>query len=301
MEKGMEELVDHKTYTRIFWDAMNFQLFEVDNHPFTLSKIVIGLFLLAAGYYLSKRASRTVQSRLFSRMQMEDSLQYALGRFTFYLFLIFSSLFTLHILNVPITIFAVVGSAVAIGVGFGSQNIIYNFISGLLVMIERPIRLGDFIEVDAISGVVEAIGIRSTVIITPSNARVIIPNTVFLEKNVINWTIGDQFQAATVRVGVGYESNVEEVRKACLDAMNETELVLKDRSLGVQFADFGDNGLLFDVNFWCMAGSTGQRRRVESDLRFQLHALFADRKISMPFPQRDVHLNISKPLEVKIQ
>ena len=294
------ELVERKTYTRLFWDVMNYQLFEVDNHPFTLSKIVIGLVLLTIGYLVSKRAARGVENRLFGRMQMEESLKYALGRFTFYLFLIFSSLFTLHILNVPITIFAVVGSAIAIGVGFGSQNIIYNFISGMLVMIERPIRLGDFVEIDTIAGTIHEIGIRSTMIITPANSRVIVPNTVFLEKAVTNWTLGDQIQAGTVRVGVGYDSDVELVKQTCLQAAQEVETVLKDQLVTVVFADFGDNALIFDLNFSCIAGTRGERRRVESEVRFKLHNLFQQKQISFPFPQRDVHLDSAKPIEVRV-
>lgn len=297
---AVEQLTDHKTYTRVFWDVMHYQLFEVDGHPFTLSKILIGLILLAVGYYFSRRAARAVEKRLFARMQMEESLRYALGRFTFYLFLIIVSLFTLRVLNVPVTIFAVVGSAIAIGVGFGSQNIIYNFISGLLVMIERPIRLGDYIELDSISGTVHEIGIRSTIIITPSSARVIVPNTVFLEKAVTNWTLGDQLQAGSVRIGVGYESDVEKVKQICLQAASEVDAILKDKSVGVGFSDFGDNALIFDVGFWCFASTTGQRKGVESALRYRLHALLTKNQISMPFPQREVHLGAAKPIEVRV-
>lgn len=294
------DLVERKTYTRLFWEVMNYQLFEVDGHPFTLSKIIMGLILLTIGYLVSRRAARGVENRLFTRMQMEESLKYALGRFTFYLFLIISSLFTLHVLNVPITIFAVVGSAIAIGVGFGSQNIIYNFISGLLVMIERPIRLGDFIELDTIAGTVQEIGIRSTMIITPANSRVIVPNTVFLEKAVNNWTLGDQIQSGNVRVGVGYESDVEVVRETCLEAARAVDAVLKNLPVTVMFSDFGDNALIFDLYFSCIAGTRGERRRIESDVRFKLHALFKERNISLPFPQRDVHLDASKPFDVRV-
>jgi small-conductance mechanosensitive channel len=130
---------------------------------------------------------------------------------------------------------------------------------------------------------------------------VIVPNTIFLEKNVTNWTLGDQIQSATVRVGVGYESDVKKVEQVCLQAMREVEPVLQDRDMVVRFSDFGDSALIFDVSFQCVAHTTGQRKRVESEVRFKLHELFAQNRISLPFPQRDVNLNVSNPLAVKIQ
>lgn len=278
------ELIERKTWSRWFWDVMNYQIFEVDNHPFTASKIVVGLILLALGYWVSKRASRAVERRLLVKFDVDESLRYALGRFSFYLFLIMTWLFTLHILNVPITIFAVAGSAVAIGLGFGSQNIIYNFISGLLVMLERPIRVGDYIEMESIAGTVDHIGIRSTVIISPSNARIIVPNTHFLEKTVINWTLGDELQAGGVRLGVDYGSDLKLLDRLCRQAAADVSAILKDRPVGLTLSDYSDNALVIEVGFWCFARSTGSRKSVESDFRIRLLDLLKTNNISLRYP-----------------
>lgn len=294
------ELVEKKTYTRLFWDVMNYQLFEVDSHPFTLSKIAFGVFLLIVSYWFSKRAANAVERRLLKPLQVEESLRYAMNRFSFYIFLIITWLFTLHVLNVPITVFAMIGSAVALGIGLGSQNLIYNFISGLLVMVERPIRPGDYIEVDALKGTVEQIGIRATQLLTPSNARVIVPNKVFLENAVTNWTLGDELQSATVRIGVAYGSDVSNVEQLCLQAAREVPSILTDRPVSFMFSEFGDNALLFDVGFWCLAATTGVRKTIESSFRFQLHKIFTGNGVSMPYPTRDLRLATTTPIEVRL-
>jgi potassium-dependent mechanosensitive channel len=295
----LHDLIQRKTYVALFWDVMNYQLFEIDGHAFTLSKFMIGIALLILGYAISSRAAKYLERRLFMRMQIEESLRYTLSQFAFYLFLIVTSLFTLRVLNVPITIFAVVGGAVAIGIGFGSQNIISNFISSLIVMIERPIRLGDFIEIDSFAGTVEKIGIRSTTLITGSNARLIVPNAKFLEKPLLNWTLSDRFQWASVKVGVAYGSDITKIETIAIEAIKDIADV--DQALGssVRFVDFGDNAMIFTIGCSCRASTSSDRVRVESSLRFALERLFREHGISMPFPQREIRL--TEPVEVKIQ
>jgi small-conductance mechanosensitive channel len=297
----VQELIERKTYIRIFWDILNYQIFDIDGHAFSLAKLVLGVILLAFGYILSVKASRAIERRIFFRMQMDESLRYTLGRFSFYLLLIFSSLFTLHVLSVPLTIFAVVGGAVAIGVGFGSQNIISNFISGILIMIERPVRIGDFIELGTITGTVERIGIRSTILNTPSNARVVVPNTFFLEKSVLNWTLADVYQYGSVRVSVAYGSDPKKVEELCLQATHDAGLLSETNPSSVLLSEFGDHALIFDIGFWCNAANTGQRKKVESAVRHNVLALLTQNQIVMPFPQQEVHLKTSTPVGVNVQ
>lgn len=279
--------------------VLDYKLFELDGNGVSVAKLLTGLTLLIVGYWLSGRAARTVDERVLARLQMEASLRYTFRRFLFYVFLFITTMFTLRTLNVPITIFTVIGGALAVGIGFGSQNLVNNFISGILVMVERPIRVGDFVEVDGISGHVTSIGIRSTVLVTLTNAAVIVPNTAFIEKNLINWT-RQSHVGSRVTIGVSYGSDPEVVQRILLEAASSVDEVLAHPEPTVAFSDFGDNALIFDLFFSVSSETFPFRRRIESQIRFRLHGLLAQNGISVPFPQRDVHLDVSAPLSVKV-
>ncbi len=279
--------------------VLDYKLFELDGNGVSVAKLLTGVILLFVGYWLSGRAAREVDNRLLGRLNFEPSLRYTFRRFIFYFFLFITTMFTLRTLNVPITIFTVIGGALAVGIGFGSQNLVNNFISGILVMVERPIRVGDFVEVDGVSGHVVSIGIRSTAIVTMTNAAIIIPNTSFIEKNLINWTRNSTVGTKVV-VGIGYGSDTALIRRLLLESVAEVEGVLTHPEPVVSFLDFGDNALLFDVAFNISSSSFPYRKRIESDIRFKLNELFVKHQISVPFPQRDVHLDVSVPVPVKV-
>ncbi len=278
---------------------LDYKLFELDGNAVSVAKLLTGIVLLILGYWLSGRAAREVDDRVLGRLNLEASLRYTFRRFIFYVLLFITTMFTLRSLNVPITIFTVIGGALAVGIVFVSQNLVNNFISGILVMVERPIRVGDFVEVDGVSGHVVSIGIRSTSVLTVTNASVIVPNTSFIEKNLINWTRNSTV-GTKVTIGVGYTSNPEIVRKVLLESVAGIEGVLTHPQPSVIFADFGDNALIFDLLYNISANSFPLRRGIESQIRFNLHNLLAQNGISVPFPQRDVHLDVSSPIPVKV-
>lgn len=300
MEKSqvIQEIIERKTYYNIFWDVMNYQLFEINGHGFSVEKVLVGIAFLALGFIISSFLARVLERNILGRMQISEPLRKTMSRVQFYVLLSFTWLFTLHVLNVPITIFAVVGSGVAIGIGFGSQNVVSNFISGLILLIEKPIRLGDFVEVDVHTGTIESIGIRSTVLVSPSNARVVVPNTRILEKSIVNWTLADDYQTASVKLGVAYDSDVKLVERLCRESTNASENILLDRPVSVWLADFGDSSLQFEIGFWVKATTHGQRRAIESQVRYRLIELLLQNKVDLPFSQRDLHIRSSVPLEV---
>ena len=276
-----------------------YELFEVGGAPFTVGKLITGLLLLGFGYWLAKRASDAIDRRLISRLEIESSLRQTLKRALFYFLVVIVTLFTLHTLSVPITIFAVLGGALAIGFGFGSQNVVNNFISGIIMMIEQPVRIGDFVEVDGLRGTIELIGIRSTHMLTPENRQVILPNSYFLEKAVMNWTLDSDVVRGKISVGVGYESDVEKVKDILEKVAINHEDVLPQPVPRVVFSDFGDNALLFDIYFWYRMGQRRMTAEIESDLRFVINHEFRKGNISIPFPQRQVHLTVPLQVEVK--
>lgn len=197
----------------------------------------------------------------------------------------------LSLLHIPLTAFAFVSGAIAIGIGFGAQNIINNFISGWILMWERPIRIGDFLEMGDIRGTVESVNTRSTRIRRNDGVHVLIPNSYLLENTVINWTLVDKLMRTTVRVGVAYGSDVKVVRQLMEQAANEHPEVLNEPPAVVFFEDFGDNALIFDLKLWIDSGEERDLRRIRSDVRFRLEELFDEAGVVVAFPQRDIHVD----------
>jgi small-conductance mechanosensitive channel len=197
----------------------------------------------------------------------------------------------LGMLKVPLAAFTFLSGAVAIGFGFGAQNIINNFISGWIIMGERPIRIGDLIDIDGTLGRVEAINTRSTRIRRVDGVRIVIPNSHMLESKVINWTLVDNEVRTSVRVGVTYGSPVRKVAELIEQATREQEEVLDDPEPKILFEDFGDSALVFDVFFFTLLRPGGDLRRLRSEIRFRIDELFRENDIVIAFPQRDVHVD----------
>ncbi len=278
----------------------NYELTSFDDRSVTLGKACTGVVLLIFGVFLSRRLTKVFAHRVLPRAGIHDGAAVAVESLAFYALVLTTALMALHMINVPLTVFTFMGGAVAIGVGFGSQNILNNFISGVILLIERPVRVGDVIEVGALYGTVEQIGMRSTRIRTGTNVEIIVPNSSFLEGNVVNWTLSDSTVRCSVRVGIAYGSSTRDAARWLKRAADEHGLVLKKPDSFVLFADFADNSLNFELHFWIGIRTLGDRRRIESDLRFIIDQYFREAGISMAFPQRDVHLDTTAPLEVRM-
>ncbi len=288
----MLERITNSSWSEIFsiiTDVIHFQLFELGDSPISIGKLLGAVLLLVISYIVSRQASRIIDRKIFVKFDIEESLRYTLSRFLFYLFLGISCLMSLHALNFPVTIFTVLGGALAVGVGFGSQNLVNNFISGVLVMVERPIRVGDYIEVDGTWGRVLNIGIRSTVVQTGTQAIMMMPNTTFIEKSLINWTMS-KVTLNLVRIGVAYGTDTERLRQLVMDCVGAQVEVLNDPPVFVRFADFGDSALIFDIGFYLAAVNVPNRLTIASNIRYSLNALFIKEGIEIPFPQRQVRM-----------
>jgi small-conductance mechanosensitive channel len=282
---------------RVVW---RYELFAVADRPITVGKLVSGIALLALGLAVSGRLSRWLGRRLLPRFGLETGVAAALQALTFYAFVLLFSLIALRILNVPLTIFTLLGGALAIGVGFGSQNIVNNFISGLILLAERPVRVGDIIEIEGTTGTVEHIGPRSTRLRAGNNIALVVPNSAFLDKNVVNWTLATDQLRTSVRLGVAYGSPTREVRRLLHRAAAEHPRVARQPEPVVLFADFGDDALIFEVHFSLYTRDILQRRIIESEVRLRIDDLLREAGIVIAFPQRDVHLDAAAPLAVRL-
>jgi small-conductance mechanosensitive channel len=256
----------------------------------TLSQILLVVLFALVGSLFVMWSTRVLSARLSARRVSPDLVQ-MLGRAYLILGFLVLGFMVLDFLQVPLGAFAFVSGAIAIGVGFGAQNIINNFISGWILMWERPIKIGDFLELGDVRGTVESINTRSTRIRRVDGVHLLVPNSTLLENTVTNWTLVDDLVRTSVRVGVAYGSDVQKVSDLLNLAAAEHPDVLKEPAANVIFDDFGDSALMFDTNVWVHAEAERGLRLIRSDLRFRIDALFRENDIVIAFPQRDVHVN----------
>jgi len=280
---------------------LDFEIFVIDDKSITIKKIILALLILSVGLFLANLFSRLVANRTLAMTKLDESAKAAIHKVSFFILTIILVLYALNTVNIPLTILTLLGGAVAIGVGFGSQNLINNFISGFILMFERPIKIDDVIEIDNIIGRVQHIGTRCTQIRTQADLNILVPNSSLLERNIINWTLSDDTVRCNVSVGVAYGSSTRDTAKALEKAVEEHTLILKKPEPIIIFKDFGDNALMFEVYFWIQLGK-GRLVKVktESNVRFLIEKHLREAGIVVAFPQRDVHMDTSKPLDLRI-
>ncbi len=255
----------------------------------SLLQIFLLVTLLIAVFWISSRTKRFLFNRLLAQSGLDRSLQYAIAQVVSNIVLVVGIFIVLENSGIRLAALTVFAGAVGVGVGFGLQNIASNFISGLVILAERPITIGDRVEVAGIAGQVEHIRARSTVIRTNDNIMMIVPNTKFIDSPVTNWTYGDRRVRFRIPVGVAYGSDVAKVRDALLAVAQENPHTLKEPAPGVFLEKFGDNSIDFKLVVWSSEMSA-RPSRYRSDLNFAIVEKFREAKIEMPFPQRDLHI-----------
>ncbi len=266
----------------------------------TLGSVITALILFIFAYLVAASISRRIQHILVRRKIIGDNQARTLRNWLMLIVGILLALATLNWLKIPLTIFAFLAGALAIGVGFGTQTIIKNFISGIILLFERKVRVGDTIEVDGIVGVVSEINTRSSIIRSINGIENLIPNSLFLENRVVNWTLNNRLIRREIKLGVTYGSSTQDVIKILTDAAERHGLVLDDPAPIAALSNFGDNSLDFSLYFWIEQNDKTNTIVVESDLRMIIEKRLTDAGIVVPFPQRDVHLTTSQPLQIKI-
>ncbi len=266
----------------------------------TVGKVVEALLILFVGIWLLRCLKRPIHWFATHRLQMGANDAQLYTRLLTYLLFIGVLFSALIFVNIPLAVFTFLGGALAIGVGFGAQTLINNFISGLILMFDRTIRMGDMVEVDGHRGRVAAIGMRSSSIKRFDGVEMLVPNSHFLQQNVINWTSSDQRARYAVSVGVAYGSPTREVERIIRTAVEEQPEVLTDPAPYVVFEDFAESSLLFTAYFWVELDPEVNTMIVFSDIRHRIGEQLAAAGIVIPFPQRDLHLPGGQAIEVRI-
>lgn len=279
---------------------LNFKLVDTAGGlVISVADVLLVFALIYAGYLLS-RVIEFFLARRLAKTSLRADLVIVIKRISFYSIFLMVGLTIMGVLGIPTTAFAFATGAIAIGIGFGAQNIINNFISGWILIAERPIRVDDIIEIDGFFGVVKNVGTRSTLVQCSDGVHILVPNSKLLENTVINWTLINGLIRSQVRVGVAYGSDPDQVLAILEKCVVDRREVLAEPKPEFVFEDFGDNALVFDTYFWCDVHGEKTLRAVRSDIRLSISKAFEQAGIVIAFPQRDIHLYTSKPLDVQV-
>ncbi len=277
-----------------------YELTSSADSPITVGKILTALGIIALGWLVIGRLGALVVGLLLRRIGFEQGAVTAFQALFFYASIAAVFLVALRVVNIPLTAFAVLGGALALGIGFGSQTVVSNFISGVILLVERPIKTGDHVEVDGVYGQVEQIGLRSTRIRSGDNFHIIVPNASFLERSVVNWTHANTQVRLRILVGVAYGSDTRFVASKLLEVLDQQAEVMRQPPPTVLFKDFADSALVFELRLFITVRDLLDKPRIESDIRFGIDAAFREAGITIAYPQRDLHIDSLKPIEVKL-
>jgi len=275
---------------------LNFKLFEINKTAVTPSSIFMFVIFIAAFALTSRLLQRVLRAHLFSRMRIDQGMQYTLTRIIHYLVMIIGAVVAFQFIGIDLTGLAVIVGFLSVGIGFGLQNITSNFVAGVILLLERPIKVGDRIMVGNQEGDVVEINMRSTTIRTLNNVAVIVPNSEFVSSKLENWSYGDETVRVDVNVGVSYESDLETVIRSLREVAAEHPEVLKNPAPDVLHTGFGDSAWNMRLRIWL---EDSQRHlEVHSEINCAIVRKFQQNGIEIPFPQRDLHVRSPLPLPI---
>jgi small-conductance mechanosensitive channel len=265
------------------------RLFRVGETQVTVSSLLIALAIVVASFLLSRLARNFVADRLLGRTRLAIGTRYAIGRVVGYLVLFLGFLLALQPLGVNASTLAVFGGALGIGLGFGLQDIVKNFVAGLVILLEHPIQVGDSIELGEVVGDVTEIRARATILRTNDDIHLIVPNFKFISETVVNRSFGQRRVRYKVPVVVASGSDPARVEEALLEAAGRSENVLPDPAPKVEFREFGESGLKFDLLCWTskLLHSAGAFR---SELNHLVYEALGAHGIALPSPQLEVRV-----------
>ncbi len=275
---------------------MNFKLFEINKTAVTPSSILMFLIFIAFFAMTSRVLQRVLRAQVFSRMSIDTGMQYTLTRITHYLIMIVGAVVAFQFIGIDLTGLAIILGFLSVGIGFGLQNITSNFVAGLILLLERPIKVGDRVMVGNEEGDVVEINMRSTTIRTLNNVAVIVPNSEFVSSKLENWSYGDETVRVDMNVGVSYASDLETVMRSLKEVAAENPEVLKSPAPDVLHIGFGDSAWNMRLRIWLE--HSRRHWEVQSDINCAIVRKFRQNGVEIPFPQRDLHVRSPLPLPI---
>ena len=271
------------------------KLVSLGDVTITPAVLITVVLILLVALWASRLLQRMLRINVFRRMHLNEGTQATICRILHYVIMLVGIFFAINQIGISLTTLAAISAVLMVGIGLGLQNITSNFISTLILLFERPVQVGDFIEVGGVQGRIRGIKTRSSVVETLDNVSIIVPNSNFITENVTNWSYRDSKVRIHVLVGVSYGSDVNLVEETLLRVGRAHQEVLLNPEPTVQFLEFDDSSLNFDLLVWINDAS--RQYIIRSDLNFAVVKAFREHGITIPFPQRDLHIQSAIPLE----
>jgi small-conductance mechanosensitive channel len=276
----------------------HYQLFTINQTAITLSSLAVSVFLFIVFVVAARILVKTLAARVLKRINIEDSIRYTMERTLMYVLTVIGAIVALEFVGISLSGLAVVFGFLSVGIGFGLQNITSNFISGIIVLFERHIKVGDRVTVGDTEGDVISISPRATTVRTINNVSIIVPNSAFISENVINWSHGDLKVRMNIDVGVSYGSDLETVLRCLQEVADECQNVLKVPKPDVLHLGFGDSA--WDMRLRCWVANPKGRPLITSEINCAIVRKFRENGIEIPFPQRDLHVKSAVPLRTAV-
>jgi small-conductance mechanosensitive channel len=271
-----------------------YPLISVGERPITLATLLSGLVVMILALAISSGLRRSVRNLASRRPGISSSSVYTVERLTHYLVLVVGSFIALSVVGLDLGKLALVASALSVGIGFGLQAIFSNFVSGLIILVERSLKVGDYVQLESgVIGVVSEIRVRATIITTLENAEVIVPNSEFVNGKVTNWTHTNNFCRLRIPFGVAYGTDKEAMREVVLATITALPQTLTDqpaRAPSVIMKGFGDSSLDFELLVWIKPEYAAQQSATRSAYLWAIDSALVKAEIVVPFPQRDLHI-----------
>ncbi len=277
-------------------DILNIQLFTISEVPVTTASILIFLLLLTFFIIAGIFARRAINRKIFKRFHVDEGTSYTLSRITQYVIITIGVLISFNFVGINLSSLTVIFGLLSVGIGFGLQNVTSNFISGLIILFERPISVGDRVVVNDIEGDIIEINIRSTMVRTVNNISIVVPNSEFVSKDVINYSHGDPTYRLDVNVGVSYDSDLDTVLKALNEVAANNSNVMKNPEPEVHLIEFGDSSWNMQLRSWIP--NVKDYPKIRNELNQAIVRTFRQYNIVIPFPQRDLHVRSSVKLPI---
>lgn len=268
-------------------------LFEIGETPVTTFGLLRVALILFVAIWVS-RLFRRLLDRLSSRKAGTQSAFYTVGRLAHYVIIALALLIGLSSIGLSFSNLALVAGALGVGIGFGLQSVVSNFVSGLILLFERSLKVGDFVELESgVGGIVKEINVRSTLINTNDNLDILVPNSEFINGRLTNWTLKEESRRMHIPFGVAYGSDKEKVRDAVLKGIESVPYTLTGndtKPAEVWLVNFGDSSLDFELVLWVKQASVRNPGRVHAAYTWAIETALTENGIEIPFPQRDLHL-----------
>jgi small-conductance mechanosensitive channel len=274
-------------------ETWSIELFKLGASPFTIRTfilLVVSFFLL---FFLSGKVKRLLNKRVFPRYNVDVGVSESISTIVRYLILIVGVIIIFQTTGIDLSALGLLVGALGVGIGFGLQNVTNNFISGIIILFERPIKVGDRIEVEGLTRNIVDISARATTIITNDNIAVIVPNSDFINKQVINWSHNNRNIRLNIPIGVSYKEDPQIVAKLLMGIAKSHPGVLETPAPNVRFEEFGDSSLKFLLQVWT-SEYIDRPSILKSDVYFEVFKVFKVNNIEIPFPQRDIHIKETK-------